>query len=141
MVLNDAARPQIPLLPPGAVSGARLTKGYYQLIEAANGEAMFLLRAGNHEAILRSRVFRNRQAAVEGVVWLREVGNDRNRFLRRESADGRPCFAILGTDGQELAHSEPYAGRSGVDTGIASVMRNCGTQEFRGLVRWMTLSV
>ena len=101
---------------------------------------MFLLRAGNHEAILRSRVFRSRQAAVEGVTWLREVGHDRTRFIRCEGADGRPCFAILGADGQELAHSEPYASRSGVDTGIASVMRNCGAQEFRGLVRRMTLS-
>lgn len=140
MALSEAAPPMTPVPPPSSADSARIMKGYYQLIEAANGEAMFLLRAGNHGAILRSRVFRNRQAAVDGVAWLRQVGHDRARFLRCEGADGKPYFAILGADGQELAHSEPYAGRSGMDTGIASVMRNCAAQEFRGLVRLTTLS-
>lgn len=115
-------------------------KGYYQLVEAANGEAMFLLRAGNHESILRSRIFRSRQAAIEGAAWLREHGAERARYLRRDSADGRPYFTILGPDGQELARSEPYASRSGVDTGIASVQRNCASREFRGLVRLTSLA-
>lgn len=114
--------------------------GYYQLIEAADGCAMFLLRAGNHETILRSRVYRSRREAMLGADWLRQNGQERGRYLRRETDAGKPYFTILGSDGQEMARSEPYAGRSGVDTGIASVQKNCGSREFRGLVRLATLS-
>ena len=113
--------------------------GYYQLVEASDGNTCFQLRAGNHEVIFISRIFRSRQAALEGVAWMRLHGAERFRFHRHTSSEGSPYFKLVDDDGQEVGRSALYASRSGVDAGIASVCRNCTVTIFRGLIRRTSL--
>lgn len=109
--------------------------GYFQLIEGDDGAFMFTLRAGNHETVLTSRVFWTRQAAMEGVETLRRQAQRPDAYLRHTDADGRQWFEVLDEKQRSLGRSEPYASRSGLSAGMASVKRNSVSVSFRGLVR------
>lgn len=109
--------------------------GYFQLIEGDDGAFMFTLRAGNHETVLTSRVFWSRQAAMDGVALLRSQSQRPECYVRHTDADGRQWFEVLDTAHHTLGRSEPYASRSGLAAGMASVKRNSAATVFRGLVR------
>jgi hypothetical protein len=109
--------------------------GYFQLIEGDDGSFMFTLRAGNHETVLTSRVFWSRQAAMDGVALLRTQSQRPDSFVRHSDADGRQWFEVPDAAHATLGRSEPYASRSGLAAGIASVKRNSVATTFRGLVR------
>jgi len=109
--------------------------GYFQLIEGDDGAFMFTLRAGNHETVLTSRVFWTRHAAMEGVETLRRQSQRPEAYVRHTDADGRQWFEVLDEKQHPLGRSEPYASRSGLAAGMASVKRNSASTSFRGLVR------
>lgn len=109
--------------------------GYFQLIEGDDGAFMFTLRAGNHETILTSRVFWTRPAAMAGVDMLRRQSQCAQAYVRHTDADGRQWFEVLDENRRALGRSEPYASRSGLAAGMASVKRNSASTIFRGLVR------
>jgi hypothetical protein len=109
--------------------------GYFQLIEGDDGAFMFTLRAGNHETVLTSRVFWSRQAAMDGVAMLRRQSQRPECFVRHTDPDGRQWFEVLDEAQHTLGRSEPYASRSGLAAGMASVKRNSAATGFRGLVR------
>ena len=114
--------------------------GYYQLIEAANGNAAFHLRAGNHEVILNGSVLPSREAVLDAIEWVRTHGQNRERFEALRTAGGGRYFVLRAEDGRVMGRSEVYARSSGVDNGIASVQRNCASPTFRGLVRRLSLA-
>jgi uncharacterized protein YegP (UPF0339 family) len=105
------------------------------LIEGEDGTYMFTLRAGNHDTVLRSRMFWSRDGALHGVSTLRERALQPDAFVRKALDDGRHCFEVLDERGQMLARSAPYNSRSGLQAGLASVRRNGPSTTFRGLVR------
>lgn len=109
--------------------------GYFQLIEGDDGAFMFTLRAGNHETVWTSRVFWTRQAAMEGVEMLRRQSQRPEAYVRHTAPDGRQWFEVLDQNQHTLGRSEPYASRSGLAAGMASVKRNSASTSFRGLVR------
>ena len=109
--------------------------GYYQLIEGDDGTFMFTLRAGNHDTVLRSRVFWSRDSALQGAVALRARALQPDAFVRKTLEDGRALFEVLDESGHVLARSAPYSSRSGLQAGLASVRRNGPSTTFRGLVR------
>jgi uncharacterized protein YegP (UPF0339 family) len=112
--------------------------GYYQMIEAGDGTVSFHLRAGNHEVILSGTVHHSRDAALDTIEWIRTHAHDRQYFEPRRTAGGGRYFVLQMPDGRIVGRSEVYARTSGVETGIASVQRNCGSTQFRGLVRRMS---
>lgn len=114
--------------------------GYFQMIEGDDGAFMFTLRAGNHETVLTSRVFWSRQAAMEGVALLRKQSQSADCFVRHTDSDGRQWFEVLDEAHATLGRSEPYASRSGLAAGLASVKRNSASTVFRGLVRRASVS-
>ncbi len=109
--------------------------GYFQLIEGDDGAFMFTLRAGNHETVLTSRVFWSRQAAMDGVALLRSQSQRPECYVRHTDPDSRQWFEVLDESRHTLGRSEPYASRSGLAAGMASVKRNSVATVFRGLVR------
>ncbi len=114
--------------------------GYFQLIEGDDGAFMFALRAGNHETVLTSRVFWSRQAAMSGVEMLRKQSQQPQAYVRHADVDGRQWFEVLDDAQLTLGRSEPYASRSGLAAGMASVKRNSMATIFRGLVRRASVS-
>jgi len=109
--------------------------GYFQMIEGDDGAFMFTLRAGNHETVLTSRVFWSRPAAMDGVALLRRQSQRPECYVRHTDPDGRQWFEVLDDAQHTLGRSEPYASRSGLAAGMASVKRNSAATGFKGLVR------
>lgn len=110
-------------------------KGYYQLIEGHASGFMFVLRAGNHETILESRVYWSRQAALDAVQAVRLHSQDAACFVRHQREDGLHFFELRDAQGQVLGRSSGCSTRAGVTAGINSVRRNGPATSFRGLVR------
>lgn len=109
--------------------------GYYQLIEGHNGGFMFVLRAGNHEAILESGLYWSRQAALDAVDALRRLSQEPTRLKRHESAAGLHWLEVVDDNGKPIARTRECATRSALSARIASVQHNAVSPRFRGLVR------
>lgn len=98
--------------------------GKYVLTIAANGEFMFNLKAGNAQTILTSETYKTKKSALGGIESVRKNGVLDQRIDRRMAKDGRPYFAVMASNGQEVGRSQYYASPATMETGIASVKKN-----------------
>lgn len=99
-------------------------KGYYELKKAADGRFQFTLHAGNHEVILVSQLYAEKNGADNGVASVREHGPHEARYERKLSAKGEPYFSLKAPNGQIVGTSEMYGSEASRDNGIRSVMAN-----------------
>ena len=97
--------------------------GYFEL-KATPAGFSFNLKAGNHEVILSSQVYKSKESALEGIASVRANAPDEARFERKTSTDGSPYFVLLASNGQTIGRSEMYTSIAGRDNGIRSVMSN-----------------
>lgn len=100
-------------------------KGYYELKKSTDGRYQFNLCAGNHEVILSSQLYSDKQAAENGMHTVREHGTHENRFERKLSARGEPYFSLKAANGQLIGTSEMYGSEASRDNGIRAVVSNC----------------
>ena len=103
--------------------------GYYELKKTASGKPMFNLKAGNHEVILTSEVYESKESALKGIASVRNNGVNPTAFEKKVSVKGEPYFVLKATNGQMIGKSEMYSSEAARDNGIASVMRNCVSEE------------
>lgn len=99
-------------------------KGYYELKKAVDGRFQFTLHAGNHEVILVSQLYAEKNGADNGVASVREHGPHEARYERKLSAKGEPYFSLKAPNGQIVGTSEMYGSEASRDNGIRSVMAN-----------------
>jgi hypothetical protein len=104
-------------------------KGYFHLASNDAGRFTFNLKAGNHEVILTSQVYRSKQDALDGIESVRTNASNAARFQRKIAKDGSPYFVLLAENGQTLGRSEMYSENAAMENGIQSVMTN-GTSTF-----------
>ena len=102
-------------------------KGYYELKKAADGRYQFTLSAANHEVILSSQMYAEKQSAEDGILSVRENGTHENRFERKLSAIGEPYFTLKAANGQVIGTGEMYGSEASRDNGIRSVVSHCPT--------------
>jgi uncharacterized protein YegP (UPF0339 family) len=102
--------------------------GYYTLQTTKNDGFMFNLKAGNHETILTSQVYKFRQSAIDGIESVRNNSQVESRFERRVAQDGSPYFLLLATNGQIIGQSEMYSAVAAMEKGIKSVVTNGPSQ-------------
>jgi uncharacterized protein YegP (UPF0339 family) len=108
-------------------------KGYYELKKAADGRYQFTLSAANHEVILSSQMYAERQSAEDGILSVRENGTHENRFERKLSAIGEPYFTLKAANGQVIGTGEMYGSEASRDNGIRSVVSHCPTSVVKDL--------
>jgi uncharacterized protein YegP (UPF0339 family) len=106
--------------------------GYYTLRTTEDDGFMFNLKAGNHEIILTSQVYRSRQSALEGIESVRNNSQLDSRFERKVAKDGSPYFVLLASNGQVIGKSEMYSGPVAMEKGIRSVVNNGPSQVVKG---------
>jgi uncharacterized protein len=107
--------------------------GYFQLTSNAAGRFTFNLKAGNHEVILNSQVYRTRHDALDGIESVRMNAPVAARFQRKVAKDGSPYFVLLAANGQTIGKSEMYSNSAAMENGIHSVMTNGLTTLVKGL--------
>jgi len=107
--------------------------GYFDLTSNDAGHYSFNLRAGNHEVILTSQVYKSKTAALAGIEAVRESSALVDRFERRFAKDDSPYFVLLAGNGQIVGRSERYGSAAAMETGIRSVIANGASTFVRGL--------
>ena len=98
--------------------------GYFELKSAAGSQFMFNLKAGNHEVILTSERYAQKQAATGGIDSVKKNAPDDARYQRKTATNGAPYFVLTGANGQAIGKSEMYSSTSAMENGIASVKTN-----------------
>jgi len=101
--------------------------GYYELKTMANGNYMFVLKAGNHQVILTSQGYKEKRSALAGIESVRRNGSVDARYERKTSAGGSPFFALTASNGQTIGASEMYSSVAAMENGIQSCKNNCAS--------------
>ena len=109
------------------------TAGYFELNSGGAGRFTFNLKAGNHEVILTSKVYKTRQDALHDIEAVRRNSLIAARFERNVAKNNSPYFVLLADNGQTLGRSEMVATRAAMENGIQSVMANRGSILVNGL--------
>jgi uncharacterized protein YegP (UPF0339 family) len=101
--------------------------GYFELTAAAGGQFKFNLKAGNHEVILSSELYKSKQSAQGGIDSVKKNAPSDDRYQRKTAKDGSPYFVLTATNGETIGRSEMYSSASAMEGGIASVKANAPT--------------
>lgn len=98
----------------------------YQLKQAADGQFMFNLKAGNGEVLLTSERYKTKASAENGIESVRKNSPLDERYDRRESSAGQPYFVLKAANHEVIGKSEMYSSLAAAENGIVSVKRNGG---------------
>ncbi len=108
-------------------------KGYYEIKQASDGRYQFTLNAGNHEVILSSQLYAEKDGAENGIESVRSNGPHDARYERKLSAKGEPYFSLKAQNGQLIGTSEMYGSEASRDNGVRSVIANSPTAVVKDL--------
>ena len=98
--------------------------GYFELTTAAGAQFKFNLKAGNHEIILSSELYKSKQSALGGISSVQKNASDDSRYHRKTAKDSSPYFTLVAGNGEALGRSEMYSSTQAMEGGIASVKAN-----------------
>ncbi len=98
--------------------------GKFEITKRKNGEFQFNLKAGNGQTILSSEGYSSKSACENGIESVRKNAQQDARFERLISSNNKPYFNLRAANGQVIGNSELYDSTSGMENGIASVLKN-----------------
>jgi uncharacterized protein len=107
--------------------------GYFQLKSNDAGGFSFNLKAGNHEVILTSQVYKDKTDALSGIESVRKNARMAARFERKTAKDSSPYFVLRAANGQTIGKSEMYSSAAAMENGIQSVVTNGVSTAVKGL--------
>ena len=105
--------------------------GYFELKTAKDGQTYFNLKAGNHEIILTSEMYKSRASAENGIESVQKNSPDEARYEIKEQKSGKPYFILKAANGQEIGRSEAYESNAALENGIESVKKNGSTADIK----------
>ena len=79
--------------------------GKFEIKKSTNGQFMFNLKAGNHEVILTSELYHEKQSAMNGVESVRANASDDGRYERKTAKNGSPFFVLKAANGEVITFS------------------------------------
>jgi uncharacterized protein YegP (UPF0339 family) len=101
----------------------------YQISPTTNAKFMFNLKAENHQVILTSQVYEQKQSALEGIASVQANGSDAKNFELKTSIASEPYFVLKAQNGLIIGTSQMYSSDEAAQVGIASVQANSPSQE------------
>jgi uncharacterized protein YegP (UPF0339 family) len=96
----------------------------FVISKRTNDEYQFNLKAQNGQVILTSQGYTTKAACENGIESVRINAVEDKNFERNKSTDNHDYFNLKAGNNQIIGTSEMYANTSGMETGIASVMKN-----------------
>ena len=96
----------------------------YELRKASDGQYFFTLHADNNEKILTSEMYNEKAGAKNGIKSVTKNGGKQANFVKKVAKNGQPYFVLCAQNKEVIGKSEMYNDASGMNKGIASVMRN-----------------
>lgn len=107
--------------------------GTFELKGAASEQFMWNLKAGNHEVILTSELYKTKAAAQNGIESVRSNAGNDAQFDRKTAKDGQFYFTLKAGNGQVIGKSEMYKSEAGREKGIQSVKTNAANAAIKDL--------
>ena len=101
----------------------------FSLKTDAKGEIRFNLLADNGQIVLSSEGYKAKASALNGVASVKKHAVDAKNFEVKEAKNGKWHFNLKASNGQVIGSSQMYADKSGVETGMQSVMKNAPAAE------------
>jgi len=101
----------------------------FNLKTDAKGEIRFNLLADNGQIVLSSEGYKAKASALNGVASVKKHAVDAKNFEVKEAKNGKWHFNLKASNGQVIGSSQMYADKSGVETGMQSVMKNAPAAE------------
>lgn len=98
--------------------------GYFELSNSSDGQFRFVLKAGNHETILTSELYKTKAAAQNGIESVQKNCGDAARYEKKVAANGKHHFNLKAANHQVIGSSQMYASEAACDNGIESVKTN-----------------
>ena len=98
--------------------------GYFELSKSGDGQFKFALKAGNHETILTSELYKTKAAAENGIESVQKNCGEASRYEKKVAANGKHHFNLKAANHQIIGSSQMYASEASCDGGIESVKTN-----------------
>ena len=95
----------------------------------AKGEFRFNLAADNGQVVLSSEGYSAKAGMLNGIESVRKHAVDEKNFEVKEASNGKHHFNLKASNGQVIGSSQMYADKSGLKTGMESVMKNAPEAE------------
>jgi uncharacterized protein YegP (UPF0339 family) len=89
-----------------------------------NDEFQFNLKASNGKVILTSQAYATKASCQNGIESVRTNSATDGNFDRNKSSNNKDYFNLRAGNHQVIGTSEMYESTTGMETGIASVMKN-----------------
>lgn len=101
----------------------------YEIRPTTNAKFMFNLKAENHQVILTSEVYEQKQSALGGIASVQANGPDAKNFEHRISTADEPYFVLKAQNGEIIGTSQMYSSKAAAEAGVASVQTNAPSPE------------
>jgi uncharacterized protein YegP (UPF0339 family) len=96
----------------------------FVISKRTNDEYQFNLKAQNGQVILTSQGYSTKASCENGIESVRTNAVEDKNFDRNKSSNNKDYFNLKAGNNQIIGTSEMYENTSGMETGIASVMKN-----------------
>ena len=107
--------------------------GKFEIKKSTSGQFMFNLKAGNHEVILTSELYPQKDSAAKGIASVQANASDDQRYERKTAKDGSPFPVLKAANGEAIGKSEMYSSATAMENGIESVKKNAPTATIQDL--------
>lgn len=101
----------------------------YEIKTTTNAKFMFNLKAENHQVILTSEVYEQKQSALAGIASVQANGPFSKNFEHKLSTAREPYFVLKAQNGEIIGTSQMYSSQAAAEAGIASVQINSRSEE------------
>ena len=98
--------------------------GYFEVSKSSDGQFRFVLKAGNHEIILTSELYKTRASADNGIASVQTNCSHDERYEKKTALNGKEHFNLKAANHQVIGSSQLYASAASRDAGIESVKAN-----------------
>jgi uncharacterized protein YegP (UPF0339 family) len=96
----------------------------FVISKRTNDEFQFNLKADNGQVILTSQGYTTKASCENGIESVRTNSAANENFDRNKSSNNKDYFNLKAGNNQIIGTSEMYESTTGMETGIASVMKN-----------------
>lgn len=96
----------------------------FVISKRVNDEFQFNLKASNGKVILTSQAYATKASCQNGIESVRTNSVADGNFDRNKSSNNKDYFNLRAGNHQVIGTSEMYESTTGMETGIASVMKN-----------------
>jgi uncharacterized protein YegP (UPF0339 family) len=96
----------------------------FVISKRTNNEFQFNLKADNGQVILTSQGYTTKASCENGIESVRINSITDENFDRNKSSNNKDYFNLKAGNNQIIGTSEMYESTTGMETGIASVMKN-----------------